>query len=201
MNANDFATSTARRAVLAIAAGSLLALAACGTVGTAGTATTADTKAPASTVTVTEHQIEPATTPTITTTVTLHADGISTTTAPPVTVTVTEPAPRSSEGTAPAGFHDLGDGVWFAWADKATFDCPEDADGCWGVELWSAEGCAEGVEVHLDIYKPDSDIVLAAMTWQADTALPAGERTVFIPTTDNLADRDVEASVAELSCA
>ena len=102
---------------------------------------------------------------TVTTTDTTTATATATRTPAPVTatVTVTESVTVSAtespaEPFPPAGYDDWGAGVAAKWADDAAFECPEESESCWGVDIFSANGCPNGVFLALDLYREEQQV-------------------------------------------
>ena len=85
----------------------------------------------------------------------LSPETVTTTAELPTTVTATTTVAVTSSDPAfvpPAGFDDWGDQVGAKWSDLTAFTCPDSAESCWGVDLYSETGCAAGILVVLDVY-------------------------------------------------
>jgi len=132
---------------------------------------------------------------------------------PPVTVTqtvtATEQVPTTIIETTtvevpssvpvfapPAGFDDWGDHVGARWSDQTTFTCAESTESCWGVDLYSALGCAGGILVVLDVFRDDTK--LTVIDGKTDPVTAGATVNLVLGQTGN--GSGLTAKIADIRC-
>ncbi len=116
-----------------------------------------------------------------TTTATLTTTAISTKTAT-ATVTVTgggAEVPVAAAGSPPADFYDYGNGLSATWAADDSYDCAEADDSCWGVQIYSQDGCPTGPYVLLTLFGNGTD-ESGSSERRTNQAIAAGETIVLV---------------------
>ncbi len=110
-----------------------------------------------------------------------------------VTATVTASTPAF---TPPPGYDSWGEGVAARWTDHAAFNCADNADSCWGVDLYSDPGCTNGILVVLDISSGTNKVGVLDGTSAA--VAPAGTGSIVLNQTNFGAD--LTAKMADIRC-
>ena len=132
----------------------------------------------------------PSSAATSTETVTVTQQQATTVTA---TVTVTPSAP---DFVPPAGFADWGEGVAAKWSDDSAFNCAESTDSCWGVDLYSQDGCPDGILVVLDVFRDQTKLTVLDSTSPA--VAPAGTVSIVVGQTGN--GTGLNAKMVDIRC-